>query len=340
MKSRCKDNRMTIGVIGLGSMGKRRIRLLKEIDNCFNIVGIDGREDRRSETQSLFHIDVYDKVNTALAEAEIDTVIVSSSPASHNQIINTCLKNKCNVFSELNLIDDGYDENIRLAKEKNVTLFLSSTMMYRKEIEHIKKVVSEAAMPVNYIYHVGQFLPTWHSWESYKDFFVANKRTNGCREVFAIELPWLVDTFGEIDKISVEKGNMTNLNIDYPDNYVVTVTHKSGTVGSLNVNIASRYAVRNLEIYGQDTYIKWGGKPDSLEQYDVKEEKLIDINPYDIVDSINKQNESILENAYEDELRDFLKCISDKSKSRYSFEKDKIILSIIDMIEGELYGER
>ena len=35
---------------------------------------------------------------------------------------------------------------------------------------------------------LGQYLPDWHPWESYKSFFVSNKKTNGCRELFAIEL--------------------------------------------------------------------------------------------------------------------------------------------------------
>ena len=38
---------MNIVVIGLGSMGKRRIRLIKELYPEYSIVGIDGRKDRR-----------------------------------------------------------------------------------------------------------------------------------------------------------------------------------------------------------------------------------------------------------------------------------------------------
>ena len=38
---------MKIVVIGLGSMGKRRIRLIKEMYPDYTVVGIDGREDRR-----------------------------------------------------------------------------------------------------------------------------------------------------------------------------------------------------------------------------------------------------------------------------------------------------
>ncbi|MDE6927475.1 MAG: hypothetical protein K2P06_01985, partial [Muribaculaceae bacterium] len=66
-----------------------------------------------------------------------------------------------------------------------------------------------------YIYHVGQYLPEWHPWENYQDFFVGDKRTNGCREIMAIEFPWLIETFGEIREVSVLHDKMSHLNIDY-----------------------------------------------------------------------------------------------------------------------------
>ena len=38
---------MKLLVIGLGSMGKRRVRLLKEYDSNIEIVGLDKQEKRR-----------------------------------------------------------------------------------------------------------------------------------------------------------------------------------------------------------------------------------------------------------------------------------------------------
>ena len=47
---------MKVIVIGLGSMGKRRIRLIRQLDETIEIVGVDSREDRRRDAQSLYHI--------------------------------------------------------------------------------------------------------------------------------------------------------------------------------------------------------------------------------------------------------------------------------------------
>ena len=47
---------MNVGVIGLGSMGKRRIRLIKSNFPDVNIIGIDNSEERCKEVEELFNI--------------------------------------------------------------------------------------------------------------------------------------------------------------------------------------------------------------------------------------------------------------------------------------------
>ena len=197
---------MKIGLIGLGSMGKRRLRLLQEIDPALEIIGIDAREDRRKETEELFGIETADDAERAILSHGIEAVVISTSPASHGKIAGMALRSGCHVFTELNLVKDGYEENMALAKEKGLVLFLSSTMLYRKEIGQIGAELAKATHPVNYIYHVGQYLPTWHKHEDYRDFFVADKRTNGCRELFSVELPWLIEVFGPITEAYVKIG--------------------------------------------------------------------------------------------------------------------------------------
>lgn len=71
---------MTIGIVGLGSMGKRRIRLLQKIDAGFSLVGIDAREDRREEAQKLYGITVSEDLEKAIEEHGIQAVVVSTSP--------------------------------------------------------------------------------------------------------------------------------------------------------------------------------------------------------------------------------------------------------------------
>lgn len=325
---------MRVVVIGLGSMGKRRIRLIHKYRGTIQIVGVDNNEERRKVCENEYEIETFNSLTEAVDTINIDCAFVCTSPLSHSEIITQCLNYGLHVFTELNLVDDGYDKNILLARQKGLILFMSSTFLYREEIKKISILSKQTDCMLNYTYHIGQYLPDWHPWENYKDFFVGNKRSNGCREIFAIELPWLVDIFGDIVKVDVIKSKISNLNIDYNDNYLLLIQHKNGHKGTLAVDVVSRKAVRNLEIYGEKLYIHWDGSPKGLYVYDFEAKKDVNIHLYEEIDQLNDYSSFVVENAYLNEVISFFEAVTEGKIPAYSFEKDKDILKIIDRIEA------
>ena len=263
-------------VIGLGSMGKRRIRLLLKINPNFKIFGVDSNVDRQFEVARDFAIMTYESLQEALSyNDQIDAVLVCTSPIYHADIIMESLNRNLNVFTEINLVTDRYNEIIELAKQKNIKLFLSSTPLYRKEIRFINEIVKNTIENLSYTYHVGQYLPDWHPWEKVSDFFVSNPRTNGCREIFAIELPWIIETFGEVKQMFTIKAEQSVLNLNYPDTYRVILQHETGAIGTISVDVVSRKALREFRLIGDNTYLEWMGTPDSLITLDVDSKEKI-----------------------------------------------------------------
>lgn len=324
---------MVVCVIGLGSMGKRRIRLLKEYNNI-EIVGIDSNEGRCKEASDQYGISSFNSLEDALSLGNLTAAFVCTSPLSHASIITECLENNLHVFTEINLVQDGYEDNMKLAKERGLVLFLSSTFLYRKEPQYIINRVKDNTSNLNYIYHVGQYLPDWHPWENYNDFFVSNPRTNGCREIFAIELPWIISCFGNITDVTVLKGKISNLNVNYNDNYLVQIQHQNGNKGIFAVDIVSRKAVRKFEVYGENIYLTWGGTPDTLIDYDVSEktDKVIDV--VNAAEHTDGYASFITENPYRDEIASFMGLIDNPTTySKWDFQRDIAILEWIDKIE-------
>lgn len=326
---------MNILVIGLGSMGRRRIRLIKEMYPMYDIYGVDKRKDRREEVEKQFGIKTLSCLECISNKNSIDVAFVCTSPLSHYFIIRECLENKWNVFTELNLVSDGYYENIKLAEKNRCTLFLSSTFLYREEIKYIKKNVDNIHK-WNYIYHIGQYLPDWHPWESFKDFFIGNKSTNGCREIMAIELPWLIKTFGKIDKFNVISDKITGLNIDYNDNYMIQFIHKNGNKGTLIVDVVSPVAVRNLDVYTEQNYFSWKGTPESLYQYDSETRKLKSVILNEKKEHEKGYSSFITENAYRNEIREFMAVLGGKKQAIYGFKDDLNVLNLIDELEKKI----
>lgn len=320
---------MKIAVIGLGSMGKRRIRLMKDMYPTFRIVGIDGREDRRIEAIELFDISCFPSLDEV--DEKINCAFICTSPLSHSEIITDCLERGYHVFTELNLVSNGYDKNMELSEKKKLVLFLSSTFFYREESKYIQSKIA-TNRKWNYIYHIGQYLPDWHPWENYQDFFIGDKQTNGCREIMAIEFPWITGTFGEIESTYVVSDRITNLKIDFNDNYMIQVTHKNGNKGILIVDVVSPIAVRRLEAYAENAYIAWNGTPDSIMEFEPETKSLKKVILTEVAEHKSGYSTFIVENAYRNEIKEFFDVVSKQKEPLYDFKKDKKILDLIDSL--------
>ena len=320
---------MKILIVGLGSMGKRRARLTKGIDSSIRIAGVDTAESRRAEATDLGLIDAaYPSIAEAAAAEAPDAALVCTAPLTHAAIISELLDNSLPVFTELNLVADGYEENMAKAKEKGVLLFLSSTMLYRRETQYIKQQVAAFGKPVHYIYHIGQYLPDWHPWENYKNFFVGNARTGGVREIFGIDLPWLLDAFGDVESVTVQKDTISDLGLPYPDCVTLLLRHKGGAQGVLAADVVSRKAVRSFECFGDGIHLFWEGNPKAL--YEFRDGDKQPVDTYASFEHDSRYSDNIVENAYVDELTNFFACLRGEETSRWSFEQDLAAIRIMD----------
>ena len=270
----------------------------------------------------------YPSIAEAVAAEAPDAALVCTAPLTHAAIISELLDNSLPVFTELNLVADGYEENMAKAKEKGVLLFLSSTMLYRRETQYIKQQVAAFGKPVHYIYHIGQYLPDWHPWENYKNFFVGNARTGGVREIFGIDLPWLLDAFGDVTHVTVQEDSISDLGLPYPDCVTLLLRHASGAQGVLAADVVSPKAVRNFECFGDGLHLFWEGNPKALYEFKNGDKQFVDT--YTSFEHDNRYSDNIVENAYVDELTNFFACLRGEETSRWSFEKDLAAIRIMD----------
>lgn len=325
---------MKILIVGLGSMGKRRLRLIQKNYPEFSISGVEFSEERREEVSKNSGIKCYYSIPDAVKVSEYDAAFVCTPPATHHEVTKELLENKINVFTELNLINNGYDDLLDIAGKKNVKIFMSSTLLYRKEIQKITELVSSQEQPLQYIYHVGQYLPDWHPWESYKNFFVGKNETNGCREILAIQLPWILKCFGESLSIGyTSRKKISDLDLDYPDSCIVALEHESGNRGVVIIDVVARKATTSLEIVGENLHLFWDGTPNGLRIYDIDAKSLESLQLYDSFEHNQNYAPNIIEDGYLAEIKCFFDMLSGKSAPLYTLTDDKKTLELIDIIE-------
>lgn len=333
---------MQILIVGLGSMGKRRLRILKENFHEFSVSAVESREDRRLEISSDSSIVVYSNITDAFNDKKFDAVLICTSPLSHGEIASEALKNKSHVFCELNLDNSWYRNVADLARENKKHIFLSSTMLYHDDINWISSQIKKINSPCAYEYHVGQYLPDWHPWEKPEDYFISNVKTNGCRELLAIEMPWIDRVFSPIVSIKSFSAKVNkDLSLGWPDIRSMIICHKNGTIGTLIVDVVSRIPRRDFRVWGEWGDIAWGGKIGSLRQ-SIKgnEWKYIDTVTVDSsskngTDPEYKYANIVNEKPYVIEVADFVRLIQDKPTNiiPHTINDDLRILDNINKIE-------
>ncbi len=317
-------------LLGYGSMGRRRIRLVGSLVPSARFICVDSNPERQRQAKRDGHVTA-GSLDEGIGMSP-DAAFVCTSPGHHADIILKLLNAGIHVFTELNLTSDRYDKIDETAKQHNAVIFVSSTLVYKRQMEVFKKIVDEQSKPVAYIYHVGQYLPDWHPWEGYKDFFIGKKETNGIREILAVQMPWLIRTFGRIKDIYVSSQNCTILDINFPDCVMLNIVHGNGNMGSFVVDVISRKATTRLEIIGEDIHVFWDGHNDDLYQLDVDSKELQQVKVYETEEHAEGYSDHIAEEPYRDEIREFLKAINGENV-RYGLEEDLYVLDVIDKIE-------
>lgn len=319
-------------VIGLGSMGRRRCRLIKDCFREWYVEGVDSNSERREQVEAELDIKTWESLAKALTQNTYECAFVCTSPLSHGDIIQECLANNVNVFTELNLVNYKYKENTELAREKEKLLFLSSTMIYREEVKYIETQVDEEKKYL-YSYHIGQYLPDWHPWEDYRVPFFSRKETNACREILAIELPWITRVFGEIVSVDSMCEKISDLQIDFDDAYILRIKHRNGNVGTIIVDVVACEAIRDLKIVGDHFYLMWNGEPDGLYVKRGSGSEIEQILLYDKVTHNDDYNKTIVEDEYISEMEQFFNELDGKAESLYGFEDDNKTIMLINGVE-------
>jgi len=324
---------MKILIIGLGSMGKRRIRNLQSIGYKNNIYGFDLRVDRIKEAKDEYNIKIIDSIDNK-SITEFSALVISVPPDLHHLYIKLSIENKIPCFVEASVVDTELKVLSELAKVHNILVAPSSTMYFHPAIKLIFDIVTQNKLGflTNATYHSGQYLPDWHMYENVKDFYVSNKETGGAREIVPFEMTWLVkllglpkSVYGSVKKtIHIEGAE----NID--DTYNALLNYEK-FIFNLTVDVTSRNATRNLFLNFSSGQLYWNWDDNYIKIFEV--EKGWSILKFDISNAQDGYNKNITEQMYVEELECFLNAIESNKFFVNTLDEDISVLNILYSIE-------
>jgi predicted dehydrogenase len=319
-------------VIGLGSMGKRRIRCLQELTYT-DITGYDPLNYRRDESHQKYGI----KVLEELSESDIaryDTIIISTPPDLHAEYIKMAIRNKKPAFVEASVILDDLPQINDDAKANGVFIAPSCTMQFHPVISDIKKIVNTGkyGKVANFTYHSGNFLPDWHPWENVLDFYVSNRSTGGGREIVPFELTWICDTLGMPKDIKGYFSKTMNVGADIEDTYAFTLDF-GNMLGAIIVDVTSRYAIRNLILNFERGQILWRWDQGYYDLYESDTNRFIR-HEQPKGHTVSGYNKNIIEEMYVNEVNAFINQIKGIGTYPSNLDFDIKILQLLNNIEN------
>ena len=322
---------MKILVIGLGSMGRRRIRNLQNL-GYKNIIGYDKKKSRRDESKQKYRLKTFEKIEDAL-DYNPKAMIISTPPDLHLKYANLAIKNNIDFFMELNHSSSHVKQIINKIKGKKIIAAPSCTMRYHPVVLELEKLLNKKKIgKILQIHHYnGQNLKSWHPWEDYKKFFVSKKETGGAKELVSFELNWLIYLFSKIKSVSANVEKISDLDVDIDDVYQIHARFKNGIVGNLIFDVIADPSFRETKLIGNKGVILCDFKKGIIQINTGKKWKIKKIKIGTTAPGYTGNTPS--ETVYEEEIKNFLLAVKRKRKYPFSLNQDLQILKVLDAIE-------
>lgn len=327
---------MNILIVGLGSMGKRRIRCLQHLGfSADQIHGFDLREDRRAEAANTYGVHVHDTFDMAFSTAKPGAMMISVPPDVHHIYMKKALDLGVPFFVEASVVDEGMDALIQKAEATGIAAVPSATMLFHPAIKTIRRIVEEGVLGKlsHMSMHAGQFLPDWHTYEAVEDFYVSQPETGGAREIVPFELTWVTTFFGFPKRVTGVVGKTIDIEgaeaIDDTYNFILDY---DGFMVTGIVDVVSRSATRRVVINGDRGQLIWDWVEEEVRVYDGDTETWT-AHTYDMADAADGYDAKIGETMYIEEVRAFLNAVTDGGAFPNSLEEDLKVLRLLYAIE-------
>ncbi len=133
--------KLKIGVIGTGHLGKLHIKMLKQIDAC-SIVGIyDSNKTVAENAGEEFRVNVFENLDDLLEK--IDAVSVSATTSAHYDLAKKCLEKNIHVFVEkpITVTIPEAEEIVELAANNSLNLQVGHIERFNPALISLEKYI-------------------------------------------------------------------------------------------------------------------------------------------------------------------------------------------------------
>jgi predicted dehydrogenase len=250
--------KMKITVLGAGSIGRRHLRGLESLKNELGI------EELR----------VYDpnpeRISQALAEAP---TIVSSdgmeSAVTGADALFFCMPTSLHIpcFNEakdygvfsaffekpLSHSIAGCEQMLRDQSNRERKVVVGYMLHYHPVLNRAKQIIASGQLGriLSVRAEAGFYLPNWHPWEDYRDFYMSDKLGGGGALLdISHEINYLQWLFGDIVEVQGLMATISDLEITSDDFSAAICKFRNGIIGQIQLDLLQFEESRNCKVIG------------------------------------------------------------------------------------------
>ncbi len=305
-------------------MGMRRIRMLCALGVRKECIAGYDRDGVKRDIASVTHgIQTYATFKEAIAGYAPHALVISTSPESHSEYFLYAARTTLHFFCEVTTTDKGYKELLPLLNSSFVAA-PSCTYRFSPAIVALKKELKKIGKLYAFTYHVGQYLPSWHPWEDYRNIYFSKKKTGACREMFVYDFIWLLDLLGgSIKTIKGVHGKVSNLEMTADDVYAMGVILTNKVMGTFLIDLLSKTVKRSLRIVGEKGVVEWDWKEHIVRVFEEKKKKW---ETKIFKEGYIYKGYTSSEDMYEYEMKAFIDAIKGKRPFPYTYKENSRLL--------------
>jgi predicted dehydrogenase len=135
--------KLPIGVIGVGHLGKLHTKMFKQIENC-ELTGVfDANPEQAKAVSQEFGVPAFNSIEELLSK--VKAVSIAAVTSAHHEIAKKCLQNNVHVFVEkpITTTIEQAEELVEIAKNNNLKLQVGHIERFNPGLISLESYISE-----------------------------------------------------------------------------------------------------------------------------------------------------------------------------------------------------
>jgi predicted dehydrogenase len=314
-------------IVGLGSIGKRHLRLAREL-----LPEADIRVLRHQESNS---IPEYANGCFSILEQAVNfapQIAVIATPATHHvAVAQELAKAGVHLLVEkpLSASVAGVTQLLETCHAQKIFLLTGYNLRFLPSLQHYRKLLNENLIGkvLSVRCEIGQYLPSWRPDSDYRQGVSARHELGGGALLeLSHEIDYLRWIFGEVEWVKATLSRQSCLEIDVEDTAHLTLGFAQSLdgrqlIGTVNLDFIRHDTTRLCTAIGVKGSLRWNGLTGDVELYGAgtKEwERLF-----------SKQHQS--DDSYLAEWENFIACVTEQQAPLIRGEDGLAVLEIIDL---------